>query len=72
VNFLKVGGFNRQERVKKLNRLIEIEDYLNQNGLLEHINEEDEVVEEFIVPEQYADVVKAYIQSLDDTKGKKK
>jgi len=68
---LKVGGFNRGERVKKLNRLIEIEDYLSQNGLLESTNEEDEATDEFRVPEQYADLIKAYTQSLEDPKGQK-
>ncbi len=34
VEFMKVGGFFRSERVQKINRLIEIEKYLMENDML--------------------------------------
>ncbi len=58
-----MGGFNRSERVKKLNRLIEIEEYLTQNGLIDYCEYEE-------IPDQYADMLKAYTQSLDDHKNR--
>lgn len=69
MSFMKVGGFNRSERVNKLNRLIEIENYLGEKDLLVNLNEvsgEHEFVSEVQVPDEYFDTIQSYRQSQND------
>ena len=63
VGYVKIGGFNRSERVNKINRLIEIENYLGENDLLVNLSElsgEIEFLTELQhIPDEYFDVVQA-------------
>jgi len=62
VNYMKIGGFNRCERVNKINRLIEIENYLADRDLLVNFNEicgDIEFLTELHIPDEYFDVVRA-------------
>lgn len=53
VGFLRIGGFNRSERVAKVNRLIEIENYLRESGLLaENSGKVFEFATGFEIPEE--------------------
>lgn len=69
MTFMKVGGFNRSERVNKLNRLIEIENYLADQDLLVNLNEvssDTEFVNEIEVPDELFETMQTYRQSLND------
>ena len=56
---MKVGGFNRAERVSKLNRLVEIEGYLRDRGLLATNSEKVyEYAENFPIPEEFAETIR--------------
>lgn len=69
--YLKIGGFNRAERVAKLNRLIEIEQYLAEKNMLlsSSFNEQASQVSfhyDFEVPTEYHDAVQTYMQQIED------
>ena len=67
--FLKVGGFNRAERVCKLNRLVEIEAYLEKKDalILDESNETNWWRNvEIEVPEDHVETVRAYKKSVEE------
>ena len=64
MTFIKIGGFNRSERVNKINRLIEIETYLRDSGVLADVKEkpvELSLPANLDIPEEYLDHVKVYL-----------
>lgn len=70
VRFLRIGGFNRSERVSKLNRLIEIEAYLAENKKLLDPKLESRDLgfsSDLEIPSEYFEA----IQNPDDGKGQK-
>ncbi len=73
VEFLKVGGFFRSERVQKINRLIEIEKYLADNNMISSDENTDwysqAVCIEIPVPEKYMKIMQ---QSEENKTFKKK
>ena len=73
VEFLKVGGFFRSERVQKINRLIEIEKYLADNNMISMDENTDwysrAVCIEIPVPEKYMKIMQ---QSEENKTLKKK
>ena len=72
-NFLRVGGFNRSERVSKLNRLIDIEDHLIENKLLKVSNESEfKFNVNLETPMDLRDALVLYRQSLEETKANAK
>ncbi len=72
VGYIKIGGFNRSERVNKINRLIEIESYLAEKDLLVNFNELNGEIEFLTelqhIPDEYFDVVQA-IREHTNNKG---
>jgi enolase len=56
VGFVKIGGFYRSERVSKINRLIEIEEFLKERDLLVETPEKVyEFATNFQIPEEVAE-----------------
>jgi hypothetical protein len=73
MTFIKIGGFNRSERVNKINRLIEIETYLRDSGVLADVKEkpvELSLPANLDIPEEYLDHVKVYLIAIEETKTK--
>ena len=73
MTFIKIGGFNRSERVNKINRLIEIETYLRDSGVLADVKEkpaELNLPTNLDIPEEYLDHVKVYLIAIEETKTK--
>ncbi len=68
-SYLRVGGFNRIERVSKINRLIEIECYLRENDLLiDNSSKSIEFPSNFEVSED----IKQQIKELEESTSVKK
>lgn len=68
MNFMRIGGFNRSERVNKINRLIEIENYLQEKDLLvnaSELNGETSFIKDIQVPDEYFDAIQNYRQPED-------
>lgn len=66
---MKIGGFNRSERVNKINRLIEIEQYLNERELLVNLNDQNgdiTFITELEIPDEHAETLETYRQSVDE------
>ena len=73
-SYIKIGGLNRSERVKKLNRLIEIEQCLSsRNLLIDHKELPQKTIfpTDFQIPSEFAETIHAYQQSLEDAKTQK-
>ena len=71
VSYLKVGGFNRAERVAKLNRLFEIEQYLSEKNMLTSSLEQASQTSfhyDFEIPADYNEAIQAYTQQIEDLK----
>ena len=66
---MKIGGFNRSERVNKINRLIEIEQYLNERELLVNLSEQNgdiKFITDLEIPDEHAEALETYRQSVDE------
>ena len=72
VSYIKIGGFNRLERVNKLNRLLEIESILaNRNMLFSPDNKLiDQKIVEIEIPEEFVESVQGYVHSIEEKHGK--
>jgi len=68
--YLKIGGFNRMERVNKLNRLIEIEQYLIDHNLLEStdLSSSANFQYDFEVPAEFTEAVQIYMHQVEEMK----
>jgi hypothetical protein len=67
-----MGGFNRMERVNKLNRLIEIEQYLIDRNMLEStdLSSSANFQYDFEVPAEHADAVQTYLHQVEEIKSR--
>lgn len=64
LSHIKIGGFSRSERVNKINRLIEIEEYLrSKSQLLEEDIKEFGTIE---IPDEHSETIKAYLHSIEE------
>ena len=73
VSFIKIGGFQRSERVNKINRLIAIESYLKENSLLANVNEKgDEFVfpADLEIPHEFSEAIQTYTTGHEEAKTK--
>jgi len=71
VSFIKIGGFQRSERVKKINRLIEIESYLKEKNLLLNAKERSEdlvLPTDLEIPAEFAEAIQAYTTGIEEAK----
>jgi hypothetical protein len=68
---LRIGGLNRSERISKINRLIEIEQHLNENNLLEtnQVNDLEKTLN-FKIPPYFVNLLQQ-AEEAKLTKGKK-
>ncbi len=65
---MKLGGFNRAERVSKINRLIEIENYLSEKDQLVSLsdfNGDTKFITDLDIPEEHAEAIQVYRQTMD-------
>lgn len=65
---MRLGGFNRAERVSKINRLIEIENYLSEKDQLVSLSDiggETTFNIDVEVPEEHTDTVQTYKLSME-------
>lgn len=73
MSFIKIGGIQRSERVKKVNRLIEIESYLKEKNILLNPKERSE---EFVlptdleIPTEFVETIHTYMTSIEEAKTK--
>ena len=64
VNYFKIGGFNRYERVNKINRLIEIENFLKENELLGE--QSSQMIEKVFSDFKLSDEITQQIQQIEE------
>lgn len=73
VSFIKIGGFQRSERIKKINRLIEIESYLKENNLLLNAKERSEdfyMPTDLDIPNEFSEALQSYQTNIEEAKHK--
>lgn len=70
--FIKIGGMNRSERIEKINRLLEIEDYLLENNLLDQSSSVNQDVSQLLESINIVTPTQLVSQQLEESTKHKK